>query len=86
MTEETPFPISNALAEAEPQSLVHILAKDPLKFTRQDRDTVVAALRAQRKKWEASEAEGKDKPKAQKLLGKVAPTLKAGKNVEDMGL
>lgn len=85
MTEETPFPISTALGEAEPQSLMHILAKDPLKFTRQDRDQVVAQLRAQRAKWELAEKEEK-KPRASKLLTKPVPTLAADKGLEDMGL
>lgn len=86
MTEETPYPISDALAEAEPQSLMHILAKDPLQFSRQDRDQVVAALRAQRAKWEAAEAAEGKKPRAAKVLDKKAPSLVTKKSIEDLGL
>lgn len=52
------IPQSAALEEAKTDSLSVLLTKDPFEFTRQDRDKVVAALRAQRLKWEEAEKSG----------------------------
>lgn len=87
MTEQKePFPQSAALAEASPASLTDLLAKDPFKFTSQDRGQIVAALREQRKKWEAAEAAGASKPKsAPKVAGKAA-SLITRQSADDLGL
>lgn len=52
------IPQSNALAEASPESLGELLSRDPFGYSRQDRDRVVADLRAMRAKWAAAEAVG----------------------------
>lgn len=84
MTDPTgALPQSDALAEANPNSLSELLSRDPQGFSRVDRDKAVAALRAQRAKWEAAEAAGVKVPKAVKLSER---TLTAKRNAEDLGL
>lgn len=82
---DTPYPVSDALAEASPQSLLELLSKDPFKHTEQDRAKVVAALREQRAKWEKAQGEGTKPPKAVK--SKAIDRLSAPiKSAEDLGL
>lgn len=72
------IPQSNALAEASPESLGELLTRDPFGYSRQDRDRVVADLRAMRAKWALAEATGghrKTKPKAGVDLSKVKVDL-----------
>lgn len=64
------IPLSNALAEAAPESIAEMLSRDPEGYTRQNRNTIVSVMREQRVRWEASEAEapkkrGSSSPKAQ---------------------
>lgn len=65
------IPLSNALAEAAPESIAEMLSRDPEGYTRQNRNTIVSVMREQRVRWEASEAEagpkkrGASSPKAQ---------------------
>jgi hypothetical protein len=54
---------SSPLAEASPTSLQEIFDKDPLSLTDEDIDRTVAELRAQRERWEKTEAKGRGKPK-----------------------
>lgn len=49
------LPQSTALAEADPASLTELMSRDPLSYQRQDRDAIVAALRADRARREAAE-------------------------------
>jgi hypothetical protein len=49
------------LAEADATSLQEAFDKDPLKLTDPDKDLVVAALRAQRERWEVAERKVKAK-------------------------
>jgi hypothetical protein len=51
------IPQSTALAEASPDSLSELMSRDPEGFSRQDLDRLVEALRAQRVRWQAAEAE-----------------------------
>jgi hypothetical protein len=76
------IPQSTVLSEASPESLTELFSRDPFSFSRLDRDRGVAALRAQRAKWEQSELAG-PKPKATKATSK---TLESGASVEDLGL
>lgn len=62
------------LAEAEAESLQELFDKDPLKLTRDDIETIVSELRAQRERFAKAEA----KPKKQ-----AAP---ASLSIEDLGL
>jgi len=55
------IPQSSALAEASPTSLNDLINSDPERYSRADRDTMVAALRTQRKQWKLDEAAGKHK-------------------------
>lgn len=81
MTGETPQ--SKALAEAKPDSLAELWSRDPEGYTRQDRDRTVAALREQRKRFEAAEAAEKPRAtKAQRVKDLLATTASA----EDLGL
>lgn len=81
------IPQSDALAEASPQSLLDLLSKDPFKFTRVDRDLAVAALRAQRAKWELAEAGLASKPRATKASpANKAASLISKVNASDLGL
>jgi len=80
------IPQSNALAEASPDSLSELLSRDPMGFQKQDRQAIVAALRAQRVKWEAAEAAAASKPKAPRGSMAVAKTLVASAAPEDLGL
>ena len=80
MTDSPQLPQSNALAEAQVDSIAEIMGKDPEGFARQDRDRIVAALRQQRIKWLASE--GAAKPRAPKALATLSTSAKA----EDLGL
>lgn len=65
------LPQSNALAEAKTDSLSDYMSRDPMQFTRQDRNRIVEALRAQRARWEtaqAAEANGSSKTASGKSL------------------
>jgi hypothetical protein len=57
MTEPSP------LAETNPLSLQELFDTDPLKLNRDDVSQIVAELRAQRERWEATEGK-KRAPKA----------------------
>lgn len=85
-TQKEPFPQSTALSEASASSLSDLLAKDPFKFTQQDRGRIVAALREQRAKWEAAELAGGSKPKAAKAPSGKAASLIAKSSADDLGL
>jgi hypothetical protein len=64
------IPQSTALAEADPNSLGELMSRDPEGYQRQDRDRIIAALRADRERRaqaaETAAAKG-GKPKALKL-------------------
>ena len=55
-TEPGAIPQSTALAEADPMSLVELMSRDPRGYQRQDRDRIIAALRADRARREEAEA------------------------------
>lgn len=78
------IPQSNALSEATTDSLAELMGRDPFKFTTQDRGVIVAALREQRKRWEAAEAANASKPKT--LRGAGAKSLVSASKAEDLGL
>lgn len=80
------IPQSTALTEVKTNSLSELLSKDPFKFTQQDRGLVVAALREQRVKWEASEAAAGSKPKAVKSISGAAASLISRATSDDLGL
>lgn len=89
MTGETTgeIPSSEALAEAgASESLLDLLSKDPFGLQRQDRDKVVAALRAQRVRWEEAEAQGGTKVKNTKVTSNAVQSLLTGKKAGDLGL
>ncbi len=81
------IPTSEALAEAgASESLLDLLSKDPFGLQRQDRDKVVAALRAQRVRWEEAEASGTSKVKSTKVTSNAVQSLLTGKKAGDLGL
>jgi hypothetical protein len=76
------IPQSTALSEAGTDSLSELMSRDPEGYSRQDRDRIVLALREQRARLEASEAnKPKKAPGGSKLL--LQTTVAAP---EDMGL
>jgi hypothetical protein len=76
------LPQSNALTEASGDSIAELLSRDPEGYTRQDRDRVIEAFRAQRVKWQASEAAGAKAPRQAKGIA----TLESSQKAEDLGL
>lgn len=88
--EQTPaggqIPQSQLLAEASEDSLSELFSRDPEGFSRQDRDQIVAALRAQRARWAAAEAEGKKAPRQPKAKAGAPTAVSTSLNLEDLGL
>lgn len=80
------IPQSTALAEAGEDSLTEVLSRDPEGYSRQDRDRIVEALRAQRARLAAAEAAGGGVKTRAPAGPKVPLTLTANKPPEDMGL
>lgn len=81
------IPQSNALREAsEGDSLAEVMARDPEGYSRQDRDRIIEALRAQRARIAAAEAAGVKVPRAQKAADKIQLSTVADKSLDEMGL
>ena len=81
------IPQSQLLAEASEDSLSELFSRDPEGFTRQDRDQIVKALRAQRARFELAEAEGKKAPRQPKAAAVAKPTSSTTSlDLEDLGL
>lgn len=78
------IPQSQALAEASSDSLAELLSRDPEGYSRQDRAQVVAALRAQRVRWEAAEAAAPAKRGPSGPKATLASTTSA--KADDLGL
>lgn len=82
---EQQLPQSNALAEATVDSLAEVMSRDPEGLSRQDRNRIVEALRAQRQRLQIADAEAPTK--ARKAPKSSVPlTTIAGANPEDLGL
>ena len=79
------IPQSNALAEASPDSLSDLFSRDPETLSTSDFDRLISVLRAQRERWQASEAEAQSKPKraSAKASGLVSST---SKSIEELDL
>lgn len=73
---------ASPLAEADPQSLNEIMNRDPLEYSRQDRDVIVAELRRMRSKWLLEEAAGKTRATKPKKEGDAKSIMTLG----DLGL
>lgn len=78
------IPQSQALAEASTDSLSELFSRDPEGLSRQDRNAIVAALRAQRARVEAAEASGA-KPRAPGAP-KLPLSSTSSKTADEMGL
>ena len=82
-TEPSGLPLSPALAEASPDSLTELFSRDPEGYQAQDLDRVIEALRAQRARWAAAEAQGASRapkaksPGAAQALKRIAGTSAA---------
>lgn len=74
--------LTSPLAEASPTSLEELFSKDPFEFSKQDEETIVKALRAQRANWVLAEAGGATKAPGVKAAPKAKETL----NLDDLGL
>ena len=77
------LPQSTALGETGSDSLTEVMSRDPEGYSRQDRDRIVEALRAQRARLAAAEAAG---PKPRTASPKVPLTTKTVASAEDMDL
>lgn len=81
------IPQSSALKEAsEGDSLAEVMSRDPEGLSRQDRDRIIEALRAQRARIAAAEAAGIKVPRAAKSAEKIVLSKVADKNLDEMGL
>lgn len=79
------IPQSTALAEASPQSLAELMSRDPEGYSRQDRDRIITALRADRARREQAEKAAGSRPAAAKTKGPGLGTATAAKP-EDLDL
>jgi len=81
------IPQSQALAEADSNSLSELFSRDPEGYTRKDIDQVIAEMRAMRLKWDAAEKVGaKVRPvKVEGGNGK-GKSLTSQQSAEDLGL
>ena len=86
MTTQGEIPQSNALAEAQVDSISELFSRDPemLKPGSPDLTRIIVALREQRVKWATLEAEGKTR--GQKAKTATPKTLLAGTNAEELDL
>lgn len=81
------IPQSTALREAsESDSLAEVMSRDPEGLSRQDRNRIIEALRAQRARIAAAEAAGTKVPRAQKKADKIPLSSTATKPLDEMGL
>lgn len=81
------IPQSNALKEAsEGDSLAEVMSRDPEGLSRQDRDRIIEALRAQRARIAQAEANGVKIPRATKAADKIPLSKVASKPLDEMGL
>lgn len=78
------IPQSLALAEASPDSLSELLARDPFSLQKQDRQKVVDYLRGIRANWEKMEASGENKKKIS--APKKALSSSINTPIEELGL
>lgn len=82
------IPASQALAEADPESLADLLSRSPFSYTgpegRAKRDRIVSAYRDLRAKFEAAEASGARAPRQPKAL-ESQKSLESKASSTDMG-
>jgi hypothetical protein len=89
---EPTIPQSAALGEAQVESLSELMSRDPEGYGKQDLLAIIAAMREQRKRWEAAEAAeaatGKGKKERTKADASAPAALlkRASGTAEDMGL
>ncbi len=76
------IPQSEALKETHGDSLAEVMARDPEGLSRQDRDRIIEALRAQRARLATAEASAPKKSSGPK----VPLAQQTAKSVHDMGL
>lgn len=81
------IPQSGALKQAsEGDSLAEVMSRDPEGLSRQDRDRIIEALRAQRARIAQAEASGTKVPRAAKQADKIPLGKVATKPLDEMGL
>jgi predicted DNA-binding transcriptional regulator YafY len=78
------LPQTTILAEASPESFTELMNRDPLGFTRQDRDAIVAALRAHRERLEKTAASAPTK--VRKAIALSSPADAQPVSDEDLGI
>lgn len=79
---EGQIPQSQALVEAQVDSLSELMSRDPEGYTKQDLDRIILVLREQRVRWQAAEASGRG-PAAARANSKALSTKAS---MEDLGL
>lgn len=77
------IPQSQALAEADPSSLMELMSRDPQGFNTQDRGRIVAALRVDRARREEAEKTAAASGASRK---KPSAAIVIAKSSGDMGL
>lgn len=84
MSETGQLPQSSALAEASLDSLSEVMSRDPEGLSRQDRDRIIEALRANRARLAIADASPeRKKPRTPKAT--VPLSTKSSGNPEDLG-
>ncbi len=84
MTAAGEIPQSSALTEATVDSLTEVMSRDPEGLSRQDRDRIIEALRAQRARVASADAAG---PKPRAAAGaKAAFGTMASKTADELDL
>lgn len=72
------LPRSEALTEADPDSLSYLMSKDPEHYSKLDIGRLVEALRAQRIKWQAAEASKASAPRTKAAPKATTSAIAAG--------
>ncbi len=81
------IPQSQALAEADSNSLSELFSRDPEGYTRQDLDNVISEYRQRRINWDIAEKAGvKVKPVRVEGGNTKSKSLTSDKSAEDLGL
>jgi hypothetical protein len=79
------LPLSNAIAEASPESIAELFSRDPEGYAQQDISRIIAELRTARERWAKAEAEKGIGGTRAKPSPKTIPAILASKP-SDIGL
>jgi uncharacterized protein YdaU (DUF1376 family) len=80
------LPQSDALSEAAPASLAELMSRDPRGWTRQDRDRIISALRADRARRAEAEAKAAESGKKRSRTAVRMSDTTPPKSADEIGL